>query len=165
LALALDSQPQSIDPPPIQQPVALVPSPPAAALVTPLVIAHSIAAVQASESTAFQPAALILPPAISVRAELVSNSSAIAQPEMIQRSEVRTAPLEVNLSLRDAALLAYRPETGGSAMSWPLDEAEEPAAADERKDRKPPATSSAAGAVARHPRPADVAAEKTAARR
>ncbi len=167
LALALDSTPQHVDAPAIPQPAAAAPLPLAAALEGQPALAHTVAAVQAPARAALQPSALILPPAMNARAELSSDTSTLAQPEVVQRSETsteaRTTPLEVERSLRDAALLAYRPDTAGSAMSWPLDQADQPTGITGRKTHKPGLTSSAAEAAAARLRPVVAAAQKTAA--
>jgi hypothetical protein len=44
---------------------------------------------------------------------------------IVPRNELRPAPQAEERALRDAALMAYREETGGTAMGWPLGDADQ----------------------------------------
>jgi len=168
LALAAQSPPRAVDEAAGQQSIVvsprlsaesrepqLAPAPPASA--SPIV-----AKAPMPVTFAPRPGMLILPPAESVQVSQSSGAPAIYEPESTPKHVPRTADQKMVRSLRDAALLAYRPETGGSAMSWPLDEAEKPAVTNERKTHQPTITSSAAEPTAARPRPQGAAAKKTA---
>jgi len=169
LALALQSPAHAIEEAVNRQPVAVESQPSAVSREPQLVISTPAAAnpvvvvTHIPVTVAAWPDVLNLPPATGVPATHPSETSPVNQPETAGQLEAPTADYETARSLRDAALLAYRAETGGSAMSWPLDESDQPAAPEGRKTRKPELTYSAAAAVDARPRPADVAAEKRAA--
>jgi subtilisin family serine protease len=103
-------------------------------------------------------------PLPSVRAPVESGSTAATMPmtSAADRIEARISPLAETRSLRDAALLAYHVDTGGSAMTLPIGEGED--ADSPRGDNQSPssAKTSAIGQGAARARPvrrlADVAA-------
>lgn len=151
-----------------QRPVA----PPTAALSQlPVAVQTQVTAqleVGAQSPASFAPHAglLILPPAVSVPWEPSHVVPHTQSPAPRSQPDAQRGSQESARSLRDAALLAYRVDTGGSAMTLPLDDNERPATTEDRKARKPEARSSAvATSVAgARPRPGDAAAAKTVAR-
>jgi hypothetical protein len=169
LALALSSQPRASEQPVraqpvvIVQPVAIVQPPPVATPESPLAIPATAATPQAPIRLAAEADVLLLPPAVRVQSQPSASAPEVQRADAIRPPDARFQAYELARSLRDAALLAYRVDTGGSATSWPLEEADDPSAQGQLRQRRPAPTSSASEAAAR-PRPADLAAEKTEAR-